>query len=210
MILCSPFAAIDINEVGAKAFNLINLKIKNTPNLLVIPASFFADEKNKAELQKYIEKELHGKLSASKKYAVRSSAVGEDSENASFAGVHDSYLNISKDEVAKFALKVYESAFSERALEYRKQRNLPLKDIKIAVIIQEMVEADYSGVAFTINPVTNNPDEIIISLTKGLGEKLVSGEVSGSTYTINGENIKIKGEPLLTKKQLKRLLELIN
>ena len=109
--------------------------------------------------------------------AVRSSAMDEDGEDCSFAGMMESFLNVKQgEELFDFIRKCYLSCFSERAMAYRKENGLITENIGMAVIIQEMVDADVSGVMFTSNPGTNNPDEILISVVTGLGEALVSGE----------------------------------
>ncbi len=198
----------DIFEIGSKAFNLLNLKIKNTPKTWVIPASFFVRAKKDLKLFNELKNEIELLFEKNKLYAVRSSAIDEDGENASFAGVHDSFLNVKKEELYENIFKVYESAFSNRALEYRKLKGISAEDIKIAVIVQEMVDAEYAGVIFTINPVTDDPDEIIISVTEGFGDKLVSGEVSGSTYVVNGSEIKVKGEDIINKRQIRKILNM--
>lgn len=196
----------DITQIGGKAYNLFKLNMKNTPAFWVVPTSFF---KNKDREENALKKELNKILKSNKKYAVRSSAIDEDSENSSFAGIHDSFLNVDKKDVYENVIKVYQSAFSARALDYRKVKGLSSKDLKCAVIIQEMVDADFAGVAFTINPATDNPDETVISVTKGLGDKLVSGEVSGTTYVINNGNITLNGEDILTEKQISNLLQIV-
>ena len=108
--------------------------------------------------------------------SVRSSATDEDGERFSFAGMMESYLNVSGIEnILASVKKCYLSCFSERIMEYRANNGLISPDISVAVIIQRMVQADYSGVIFTTDPRTNNPDELLISLVEGLGEQLVSG-----------------------------------
>ncbi len=202
--------ATNIKEIGGKAFALLNLQLKNIPWLRVVPASFFADAHKDSNLMACLTYELDKVLQEGKLYAVRSSAIDEDSADASFAGVHDSFLNVSKEHVFQHVLKVHASAFSPRAIAYRKAKNLPTDGIKIAVIIQEMVQADFSGVAFTINPVTDNPDEIVLSVTQGLGDKLVDGSVSGSTYIINAQDIKVVGQNILSKRQMSSILAIIS
>ena len=109
--------------------------------------------------------------------AVRSSAMDEDGEDCSFAGMMESFLNVKQgEELFESIRKCYLSCFSERAMAYRKENGLLTGNIGMAVIIQEMVDADVSGVMFTSNPGTNNPDEILVSVVTGLGEALVSGE----------------------------------
>lgn len=199
--------ATSIEEIGGKAYALLNLKINNTPDLYVVPASFFDGEEI---VWDELKSEIANTLDRKKRYAVRSSAIDEDSGSNSFAGIHSSFLNIGADDVPTYVEKVYKSAFSPTAMEYRRANRLSTENIRIAVIIQEMVDADFAGVAFTINPVTNNPDEVVIAVTEGLGEKLVDGSVSGSTYMINGDTVNLEGEDILTKKQLDSILALIS
>lgn len=198
--------ATSVNDIGPKAFALLSLNVRNTPPLVVVPSSYFEKEE---ELNEQLKQELKSILDEKKLYAVRSSAIDEDSGNASFAGIHRSFLNVSAVDVYEHIQKVYKSAFSDVAIQYRKANGLDTDNIRIAVIIQEMVDADFAGVAFTVNPVTNNPDELVIAVTDGLGEKLVDGSVSGSTYTINGKAVKIKGKDILSKKQLKSILKTV-
>ena len=204
MILIDRVA--DIREIGGKAHALFSLQIANTPTLRVVPASYFARQD---ELEAQLQQELDACLDSGKLYAVRSSAIDEDSDAASFAGIHASFLNVRKDHVLAHIRKVYESAFSENAMVYRRLNGLDTENISIAVIIQEMVDAQFAGVAFTINPVTNNPDEIILSVTEGLGDRLVDGSVSGSTYTVNGSNITCRGKAILSEKQLHLILAMV-
>lgn len=119
------------------------------------------------------------------KFAIRSSATDEDSDNFSFAGMLDSSLNVNLNEVFRHIKKCYISGFSERAMEYRAKNGLVREDIAVAVIVQEMVEAELAGVMFTINPKTNNPDETQISLVTGTGEQLVSGEKNSIDFVVD-------------------------
>jgi len=119
------------------------------------------------------------------KVAVRSSAIGEDSSQNSFAGQLSSYLGVqSENEILCSIVKCWASGFTERGLCYKKERNLPLQDAKVAVIIQKMVDASLAGVLFTCDPVAKKSDRIIINAVHGLGEGLVSGLYEGDTYTL--------------------------
>ena len=118
--------------------------------------------------------------------AVRSSATDEDGDRYSFAGMLESYLNVSVGVgVFEYIKKCYVSCFSERIMKYRKDNGLVNSGISIAVIIQKMIEPEFSGVIFTSNPRTNNPDECLISVVNGTGEKLVSGDVNSWDYIVN-------------------------
>ncbi|HVR37495.1 MAG TPA: PEP/pyruvate-binding domain-containing protein, partial [Thermoanaerobaculia bacterium] len=104
--------------------------------------------------------------------AVRSSAVGEDAAGASFAGIHESLLFVR--DIDSAIEEVRASATSERAIAYRKEKGLPLDNIEIAVVVQEMIDSAISGVVFTANPTTGDTRELVISALHGLGEGLVS------------------------------------
>ena len=113
--------------------------------------------------------------------AVRSSVIGEDSAEDSFAGQMDSFLNVAKGDVLHAIRKVWASAFSGRALCYRKEKNLPLKGIAAAVILQEMVNSTASGILFTRNPETGGR-ECLVSAGFGLGDGVVTNKVETDTY----------------------------
>jgi len=148
------------------------------------------------------EEDLENLLSYYKKFkknneylAIRSSAVGEDDLKASFAGQMDSFLFISKQKnYIESIKKCWASIFSERALTYRHISKLPLSDIKIAVIIQKMIFGKISGVMFSVNPINNKSDEILINSTYGLGEGIVSGELNTDSFYVNKEDNLIKEE----------------
>ena len=107
--------------------------------------------------------------------SVRSSAADEDSTTHSFAGIHDSFLFIKGlESTVDHIKKVWASAYQHRALSYRLENNLTLHPAPMAVILQKMINAESSGVAFTADPTTRNPHKIIISSLYGVGEGLVS------------------------------------
>lgn len=117
--------------------------------------------------------------------AVRSSALDEDGGRHSFAGQLDSFLNVPHAEVADKVVDVWRSAFSERALTYRRANGLDAAPQPPAVLIQRMVNADWSGVAFSADPVTGRRDVVVISAVPGLGTALVSGFTNADTYYVD-------------------------
>lgn len=118
--------------------------------------------------------------------AVRSSAVDEDGADASFAGQHDTYLNIrGADAVLDAVLRCTKSAASHEALAYRKQRGLSVDDVRIAVLVQQLVPADVAAVAFSANPITGSRDEVMITSNWGLGESIVGGSATPDTYVVS-------------------------
>jgi pyruvate,water dikinase len=117
--------------------------------------------------------------------AVRSSAVDEDGEGTSFAGQHDTYLNIvGVEAICDAIVRCWASARAPRALEYRRQHGLPTEGARIAVLVQQLVLADMSGIVFSANPVTGRRDEAIINASWGLGESVVGGSVTPDTYVV--------------------------
>lgn len=133
--------------------------------------------------------------------AVRSSAVAEDSREASFAGQYDTYLNIVGEEAVCSALvRCWASFWNERAYFYRTRHRHPsLGASGMAVVINELIPADAAGTMFTAHPVTQEKGMHVIEASWGLGELLVSGRVTPDTYYVDTR----AGEPLLTKKLIK-------
>ena len=119
------------------------------------------------------------------KVAVRSSSSAEDSEAASYAGQQETFLNVVGDDaVQKAVIDCWASFFSERALFYRGEKG-SLDDLRMAVVVQKMVDADKAGVAFSIHPVTRRKDRMLIEAVHGLGEAVVSGEVTPDHYVVD-------------------------
>jgi rifampicin phosphotransferase len=125
--------------------------------------------------------------------AVRSSATAEDLLSSSFAGQQESYLNVTGAEQVLSAVKrCWSSLWTARAMAYRTQRGITANNIRMAVIVQQMVPASASGVLFTINPVTGNQSEIVINAVWGLGEALVSGYVTPDTIIVDKASGEVK------------------
>ncbi|CAF4073143.1 unnamed protein product, partial [Rotaria sp. Silwood1] len=116
--------------------------------------------------------------------AVRSSATAEDLPDNSFAGQQDTYLHVTRNNLIDKIKECWASLFTARAISYRKKSNIDHKIVKLAVVIQEMISSDVSGVAFTANPITGLRNEVVIDSTYGLGEALVSGLVTPDHYEI--------------------------
>ncbi len=120
--------------------------------------------------------------------AVRSSALDEDGLTYSFAGQLESYLFVEKAAVAQRVVDVWRSGFSQRVLSYRQEAGLPLMPKMPAVLIQRMVDADVSGVAFAADPVTGQRSVAVIGALYGLGSALVSGEGDADTFHVDLDN----------------------
>jgi len=114
--------------------------------------------------------------------AVRSSGCAEDGETASFAGQQETFLNVvGPDEVLARVVECWASFFSERALFYRKSKG-SLADLGMAVVVQQQIASDKSGVMFTTDPIRARTDQMVIEAAYGLGEALVSGLVTPDNY----------------------------
>jgi pyruvate, water dikinase len=146
------------------------------------------------------------------KVAVRSSAVAEDSEAASYAGQQETYLFVEgAQEVCRRVVDCWASFFSERALFYRSEKG-SLQDLRMAVVVQKMVDPEKSGVVFTVDPVRRRRDRMIVEAVRGVGERVVSGEVIPDHYSLDRKGKlkrqKIVDERVLTDEELLKLGEL--
>ena len=118
--------------------------------------------------------------------AVRSSATAEDLAEASFAGQQDTYLNIEGDgEIIAAVQNCWSSLFGARAIFYRAGAGFDHMKVRIAVVVQRMVQSERSGVVFTMHPVTNDKTKIVIEAIYGLGEAAVSGAVTPDMYIVD-------------------------
>ena len=124
--------------------------------------------------------------------AVRSSAVDEDGATASFAGQHETFLNIvGAEAIIQAVIRCWESARSEHALHYRRQQGLSLAHPQIAVFVQQLVASDVSAVVFSANPITGNRDEVMINASWGLGESIVGGTVTPDTFIVRKSDLAV-------------------
>lgn len=124
--------------------------------------------------------------------AVRSSATAEDLKDASFAGQLSTFLNVKEDELIKSVKKCLASLFTARAIYYRTQKKFSLTKISVAVVVQAMIGSKKAGVAFSVNPATNNSQEILIEAAQGLGEAVVSGRGTPDSYLVAKDNNQVK------------------
>ena len=145
-----------------------------------IIAGHFPAQSEKEIREKYAE------LGELARVAVRSSATAEDLPDASFAGQQETYLNVQGiEDVLIYIRQCYASLWGDRAVSYRFNQGYNQSTVAIAVVIQEMVESEKAGVLFTLNPVTQNKDEMQINASYGLGESVVSGRVTADSYIVN-------------------------
>ena len=118
--------------------------------------------------------------------AVRSSATAEDLPNASFAGQQDTYLNVKGETHLLTKVKeCWASLFTERAIYYRHEQGFDHFKVGLAAVVQRMVQSEKSGIAFSIDPVTNQKNKIVIEAVYGLGEYIVQGKVTPDHYEVD-------------------------
>jgi len=172
--------AADRERVGGKAFNCSRLKQAGlpVPDGIVVTSDLADEAVGALRRDPWL-----AAMPPDSRFAVRSSGLGEDSAGHSFAGVHETQLNVAPDQVAEAVLLCRRSAQAERARAYRQARQLVDEDARIGILVQRMVPAVVSGVAFTVNPITG-ADEIVINAAPGLGEDLVSGRVDPDDYRV--------------------------
>ncbi len=116
--------------------------------------------------------------------AVRSSATAEDGASAAWAGQLDSFLNTQASDLLEKVQRCWASLFTPRAIFYRFEKDLHKQKISVAVVVQKMIESEVSGIAFSVHPVTEDRNQLIIEAGFGLGEAIVSGQVTPNSYVV--------------------------
>ncbi|TMF74908.1 MAG: phosphoenolpyruvate synthase, partial [Chloroflexi bacterium] len=143
--------------------------------------------------------------------AVRSSATAEDLPDASFAGQQDTVLGVAgTDAVLDAVRRCWASLWNDRAVAYRQTHEVSARGLRLAVVVQRMVEAQSAGVLFTADPITGRRRRAAIEAVRGLGEQLVSGAVNPDHYTVNtrsGAVLERRGD-ILSDAQLRELAAL--
>jgi phosphohistidine swiveling domain-containing protein len=186
-----PFSEADdfgVSELGSKAATLIRLTALGFPvptGLVVTPAAEERWEEASEQLQQTAA-ELDGQ-----RFAVRSSGIAEDLEDASYAGQYETVLDVSLDELSNAVRQIFDSATAERVSAYQETRGDASEEdpaSRMAVLVQSMVDADAAGVGFTANPVTGERNEVVLTAVRGLGERLVSGTAVGDEWVVTGNN----------------------
>ncbi len=173
--ILSEISGLDVND--SKKLQQASKNIKTAILAAKMPESL--EEEIKAHYH-----ELSGEYD--KFVAVRSSATAEDLPDASFAGQQETYLNIKSGvEVVKNVQKCWASLFESRAIFYRTEKGFSHFKIGIAVPVQLMVQSEVSGIMFTVNPLTNSRSEISIEAAYGLGQPIVSGELTPDQYLVS-------------------------
>lgn len=187
-------------ENGNKANSLISLYNAgfSVPDGFVLNGDNFSEKTFEAVNKLANEKKL---------YAVRSSCTKEDLGDLSFAGQYESFLHVKKQDIPKKIIECQRSVHSENIIAYCEKNNIDTKTLKMAVIIQEMVEPDYSGICFTINPMAGEDKIMLIEIAEGIGEDLVSGHKVPEQYLYDWYNNKLLKKPNSAKINDGKLIE---
>ena len=187
--------------VGSKAATLSSLfNDYSVPLGFIIPKNYFLEststdgnvtkDKKVSESYKKLSSLVDTKTLG---VAIRSSSLDEDGSSSSFAGQHDTFLNVKgESNVVKAIIECSSSSSTVRALKYRERLNIESNNAQIPVIVQQMIPSEVSGVAFSSNPITKNNDEIFISTSWGLGESIVDGIVTPDNHIVDKGNGNIK------------------
>lgn len=153
-----------------------------------------------SESQKEMIAEVLSNYSDRSLFAVRSSSPEEDLAEASFAGQYETLLGITYGNLETAIIEVFSSMLDFRVMEYKKLNNLPLDIPRIALVVQKQIPSDISGIAFSLNPNNNCYDEAVINASFGLGETIVSGQVTPDTYVVDKSKQKILEKKIGDKK----------
>jgi len=148
-----------------------------------------------------VEIKKHFESLGAKYVAVRSSATAEDGQEHAWAGQLDSYLNTSEKELLKNVQRCWASLFTPRAIFYRFEKGLQSTQISVAVVIQKMINSEVSGIAFSVHPVTEDRNQIIIEAGFGLGEAIVSGQITPDSYVVEKKSLQIINKNISTQKK---------
>lgn len=168
-----------LDEVkSSPAFDQIMVEVtkENCDRLVAMASKLVFTEKQKDLFQEHMN-QLKGDV-----YAIRSSSPEEDLEGISFAGMYETLLGQPKEMIDQSIAKVFASCFDYRVMSYKSNQGMDLTSTAIAVIIQRQLDPEVSGVGFSINPLNNAYDEVMINASFGLGEAIVSGLVTPDTY----------------------------
>ena len=209
-------------KLKENGFNVANFEIIQFEDVIQNPKEIrqiIQDNRNKTNkeisniLKKYIENNIIQDFTINlqcDKYAVRSSSNIEDGKNDSFAGQFDTYLNVEKEELNTKIIKCFKSLYNENVLDYVFKKKIDITDLRMNVIIQEMVQSEYSGIIFTANP-QGILNESVIVVGKGLGEKVVSDKIKTTSYfyNLNDKLYYFEGiNDYLNKNQVEELIDI--
>lgn len=203
---CIPLEAVAGEAVGGKAEGLVRLLNYG----FSVPSGFVVINATPEHLPGDLDE--HYRRIGAGKVAVRSSAIGEDSGEASFAGQYETVLNVEGAKALRAAIDdCLRSAENARAVAYRTEK-AARTDARMNVVVQQMVDARAAGVLFTVNPVNARRDQIVVDAVEGLGEALVSGRATPDHWLLGRDGSVLVSEPrgdapALSRQELHLLLD---
>jgi phosphohistidine swiveling domain-containing protein len=207
VIMLSEAGTADRASVGGKAGVLGELAAAgfSVPPGLVVTAAALDIDGWEASV------EAAARSLGAARFAVRSSGTAEDLPDASYAGLYETYLNVSEDGLAATLRRCFVAATTERVSAYHERHGGG--PVAMAVLVQAMVDPVAAGVAFTAHPVTGDRDQTVVTAVPGLGDSLVSGESVGEEWTLTARNVRTSqpmptGERVLTAGQAQQVAEL--
>jgi phosphohistidine swiveling domain-containing protein len=171
---------------------------------------------NQADVPSKIVRQIDSALRAqpARMFAVRSSACFEDSKNYSWAGQFDSFLDVEKKDVTDAIRKCWASLFNARAIGYQTSAYKDVRHLRFAVVVQEMVQSDWSGVAFSVDPTGTDPMRMLIEAVPGRGDGLVSGRLrpfsavlDKQTHAVTSSSLNKGGTESPADRHLRRLCQ---
>lgn len=166
----------ELDKVDSNDTNSVNRASENINSM--IKKQDFPDELKEDIINSF--KDLDTKF-----VAVRSSATAEDSSAAAWAGQLETFLNTTEETLFDRIKGCWASLFTPRAIFYRFEKNLSKEAISVAVVVQKMVDSEESGIAFSVHPVTEDENQMVIEAGFGLGEAVVSGQITPDSYVVD-------------------------
>lgn len=207
MSYIAPLKAIrksESNMYGGKAASLgemLNAGIP-VPNGFGIAAQACAEFSEAGPSEEFVT-ELYAafdRLGAAR-VAVRSSAIAEDSSDASWAGQLESYLNVERDGLLESVKKCWDSIHADWVQEYAKDKNVKDADLLVGIAVQQMVDSEVSGVLFTVDPVSQDEQLLVIEAVYGLGEMIVQGIVTPDHWVVQRDSLAVRDFEINIKKE---------
>lgn len=210
----------DLALVGGKAANLSRLAAGHLvpPGFCLTTAAFkraLAGASRPGEVPDRLPPDLQAELAGAYRalaaqcgvddppVAVRSSAADEDGSAASFAGQHETFLNVrGVEHVADAVVRCWRSLWLPRALAYRREQGLAIEGAQLAVLVQQLIPADASGVLFSANPVSSSLQEAVLTASWGLGESIVGGTVTPDTYIVRKRPLTVLDRQIGSKRRM--------
>ncbi len=199
-----------VNEIGGKAYSIAKLSEYNieVPKGIILPKQIwkYYEKTEDKEFLRNIIKDVSNCIKA-RRYVVRSSAIGEDSKDFSWAGCFESILDIEETQLESAIIECGKSLNGQRVQVYQKLHNNINKIEHIAILIQEYIDADWSGVCFSSNPVTGNEEECIIEYQKGKSGSVVGGYGEPITVIIDKNNKTVNEETDMPVNYIRKIFE---